>query len=208
MTRRIGLYGGSFNPIHHGHLIVARAVAEGLDLDRVIFLPSNRPPHKQARALLNAEHRAEMVRLAIKDEILFEFSDFDLVRDGPSYTIDTVTHFRTQLGPDVDLHWIIGADSLAELTTWRRVGDLVDSCRIVTAARPGSDGKINWDQLRSALSETQLAALRSGVVETPLIDISSTDIRRRVRDGRSIRALVPDPVRCYIDEHELYRTMA
>ena len=137
MAERIALYGGSFNPIHSGHLIIARAVAEQLDLTRVILLPSKHPPHKQAEALLDAAHRAEMVRLAIPDEPLFEFSDFDLTRDGPSYTVETVAHFRKSLGAAVELFWIIGADSLAELSTWHRVCDLVDTCRIITAARPG-----------------------------------------------------------------------
>lgn len=203
MVRRVGLYGGSFNPIHHGHLIVARAVAERLRLDRVILLPSARPPHKGDRKLLDAPHRAAMVKLAIEGEPLFEFSDFDLTREGPSYTIDTVTHFGELLGPQVELHWIIGADSLADLTAWHRVSDLVDACRIVTAARPGWDA-IDWTPLRTVLSDAQVAALQAGVLLTPQIDISSTDIRRRVREGRSIRYLAPEPVRSYIETHALY----
>jgi nicotinate-nucleotide adenylyltransferase len=207
MAQGIGLYGGSFNPIHNGHLIVARAVAERLQLDRVILLPSARPPHKVDHKLLDANHRAEMVRLAITGEPLFEFSDYDLTRDGPSYTIDTVTHFGELLGPHVELHWIIGADSLAELTTWYRVPDLVDACRIVTAARPGWD-TIDWTPLRTVLSEIQIAALQAGVLQTPRIDISSTDIRRRVREGQSIRYLVPDAVREFIETQVLYRVGA
>jgi len=204
MAQRVGLYGGSFNPIHNGHLIVARAVAERLELDRVILLPSARPPHKGDRKLLDAGHRAAMVEMAIEDETLFEFSDFDLTRAGPSYTIDTVAHFGKLLGPQVELHWIIGADSLAELTTWYRVSDLVDACRIVTAARPGWDA-IDWTSLRAVLSDTQVAALQSGVLQTPRIDISSTDIRRRVREGRSIRYLVPDAVLLYIERNVPYQ---
>ena len=204
MAQRVGLYGGSFNPIHHGHLIIARAVAERLRLDRVILLPSARPPHKGDRKLLDAPHRAAMVKLAIEGEPLFEFSDFDLTREGPSYTIDTVTHFGELLGADVELHWIIGADSLSELTAWHRVHDLVDACRIITAARPGWDA-IDWSPLRAILTDAQVAALQGGVLSTPQIDISSTDIRRRVREGRSIRYLVPDPVRSYIETNDLYR---
>ena len=204
MAQRIGLYGGSFNPIHNGHLIVARAVAEQVSLERVMLLPSVRPPHKGDRQLLDARHRAEMVRLAITGETLFEFSDYDLTRDGPSYTIDTVMRFREVLGPQVELHWIIGADSLSELTTWHRVRDLVEACRIVTAARPGWDA-IDWTPLRTILSDAQVAALQAGVLPTPRIDISSTDIRRRVREGRSIRYLVPDLVRSYIETNDLYR---
>ncbi len=205
MSGRIGLYGGSFNPVHCGHLIVARAIAEQLDLERVIFLPSARPPHKADEVLLDHRHRARMVKLAIRDEPRFEFSDFDLARTDPSYTIDTVAHFRKLLGPETALHWIIGADSLAELTTWYRVSSLVDACRIVTAVRAGWE-QIAWDELRGTLSEAQLASLQAGVLETPVVEISSTDIRGRVRAGRSIRYLVPDCVRSYIARRALYRS--
>lgn len=204
MPTKIALYGGSFNPIHHGHLIVARHLAEELLLDRLIFLPSAQPPHKSGATLAPADHRAAMVRLAIAHESVFEFSDVDLSAGGPSYTIDTVAHFRQMLGMDIILYWIIGADSLAELPTWYRVRALVDSCRIITAGRPGWE-TIDWSQLRSRLSEDQIAMLQAGMMNTPLIDISATDIRRRVRAGRSIRYLVPDAVRNYIETHGLYR---
>ncbi|MCP4245717.1 MAG: nicotinate-nucleotide adenylyltransferase [bacterium] len=207
MSQRLALFGGSFNPIHLGHLIIARSMAEQLGLDRVIFLPSATPPHKTASALLDPRHRSEMVRLAIEDEPRFEWSDYDLTRQGPSYTVDTVAHFREELGLDVLLHWIIGADSLTELTSWYRVRALVDSCRIVTAARPGWES-IDFDALRTRLSEEHIASLRAGLVETPHIDISATDIRRRIRAGRSVRYLVPDGVLQYIIEHGLYRAAA
>ncbi|MHC4065064.1 MAG: nicotinate-nucleotide adenylyltransferase [Planctomycetota bacterium] len=204
MSQRIALFGGSFNPIHMGHLIVARSVGEQLRLDRIIVLPSATPPHKTAAALLDPKHRAAMVELAIAGEPLLELSDYDLNREGPSYTVETVAHFREELGLDVLLHWIIGADSLAELTTWYRVRALVDSCRIITAARPGWE-RIDFDVLRTRLSEEHIASLQAGLVETPRIDISATDIRRRARAGRSIRYLTPDSVCQYIADHGLYR---
>jgi len=199
----IALFGGSFNPIHHGHLIVARAFVEQLQLDRLIFLPSAQPPHKPSASLASADDRLEMVRLAIQGEPGFECDEHDL-RDGPSYTIDTVAHFRLALGMDIILYWVIGSDSLAELTTWYRVRALVDSCRIVTAVRPGWEN-IDWGQLRSRLSEEQIAMLQTGIFETPRIDISSTEIRRRVREGKSIRYLVPDSVRELIGDRGVYR---
>lgn len=204
MARKIGLYGGSFDPIHNGHLIVARAVAERLGLDRVIFLPSAKPPHKETETLAAPAHRADMVKLAIEPEPAFEFSDFDLTREGPSYTIDTVAHFRNRFGADVELCWIIGADSLVELPAWHRVRELVDECRIVTAVRPGWT-RIEWEKLLPPLSDDQLTRLQDGVVETPMIEISSSDIRQRVRQGRSCRYLVPDRVHAYVDTHHLYR---
>ena len=219
MSQRIALFGGSFDPIHHGHLIVARSVAERVSLDKIIFLPSALPPHKQGEALADPAHRAAMVALAIQSEAQpangvcqsasrlcrFEMSDFDLMRSGPSYTIDTIEHFRRTLGREVELHWIIGADSLNELTGWHRVAELVDACRILTASRPGSDA-IDWTSLRSALSESQIEKLRRGVTETPRIDISSTDVRRRVQRNQSILRLVPDSVAHYIQKHSLYHT--
>lgn len=204
MGQRIALYGGCFDPIHHGHLIVARAVAERLDIGRVVLLPTADPPHKRAVSLTPAAHRAEMIRLAIRGEGLFELSDYDLTRPGPTYTLDTVRHFRTMLGAAAEMFWIIGADSLAELPTWHRVAELVDACRIVTACRPGWEAP-DLSGLRKLLSGPQLARLTADIVETPRIDISATDIRRRVAAGWSIRYLVPDAVAAYIAQHGLYR---
>ena len=203
MAGVICFLGGSFDPIHFGHLIVARSVAERLGADKVLLLPSGTPPHKRADLMAAPHHRLEMTRLAIEGDELFDISDFDLTRQGPSYTFDTITHFRTSLGPDVQLCWIIGADSLTELVSWYRVEELVDACRIVTAARPG------WEQpdlsiLRSKLSDEQVARLAANVFDTPRIDISATDIRERLNQGLSVRYLVPDSVLRYIKQHNLY----
>jgi len=204
MAERVGLYGGSFNPIHNGHLIIARSVAEKLDLARVIFLPSATPPHKEGESLIDPHDRAEMVRLAIAGERLFDFSDHDLTCEGPSYTIETIAHFRKELGDDVGLFWIIGADWMMELGTWRQSSELVDACTIVTAARPG------WEQpdlstLSDRLSDAQISKLRKHILDTPCIDISATDIRDRLAAGKSIGYLVPEPVQNYIEMFRLYR---
>ncbi len=205
MPARIGLYGGTFDPIHLGHLIVARAVRELLAMERMILIPSARPPHKAAEETTAAAHRLAMTRLAADGEPGMEVSDCEIKRSGPSYTIDTVAEFRRRLGDDVELNWIIGADTLRELATWHRVEELVDACRFVVAARPGSESP-DLDPLREVLRDEQIDRLRANRVETPLIDISATEIRRRVADGRSIRWLVPESVRAYIHEHRLYRT--
>lgn len=204
MPIRVGLFGGSFNPIHHGHLILARAAAESLGLLRVVFLPSRQPPHKADRTLLDANHRAEMVKLAIEDEPLFEFSDLDLIRSGPCYTFDTVMRFQRDFGEGVELCWIIGADSLAELCGWHRAEELVDACRIVTARRPGWDD-IDWTQIERSFGPERVARLRDNVVDTPRIEISSTNIRERIRSGKSIRFLVPPAVSDYVRLQGLYR---
>jgi nicotinate-nucleotide adenylyltransferase len=145
-----------------------------------------------------------MVRLAIAGEQGFAFSEYDLTRDGPCYTIDTVAYFRGHIRKGVDLFWIIGGDSLAELPSWHKARELVDACRIVTAARPGVGGA-DWAALGTVFNDAQIQRLRDGVMNTPLMDISSTDIRCRVREGRSIRYLVPDSVREYINSRWLYR---
>lgn len=202
---RLGLFGGSFNPIHVGHLIASRAVAEQLRLDKVCLIPAAVPPHRMPKSLAPPEHRLAMVRLAIQGEPLFDVSDFEIRRTGPSYTVLTVEEFQRQSGPDVQLFWIIGADSLPELANWYQSGRLVDLCQIVTAARPG------WDQIDTAalarhFSPGQVERLKAGILPTPRIDISASEIRRRVAQGLSIRYMVPDAVADYMAEHGLYRT--
>ncbi len=203
MSTAIALYGGTFDPIHFGHLIAARSVAEQLGVDRTIFIPSAAPPHKDNHAVTPAAHRLEMVRRAVDGEPGFEVSDCEIRRTGPSYTVDTIAHFREELGANAALYWIIGADSLTELVGWYRVGELADACRIVTASRPGCDDQ-ELGVLQRSLTDAQIAAIRDRVLTTPQIDISATDIRQRVREGRSIRYLVPEPAREYIIEQSLY----
>ena len=199
----IALFGGSFNPIHNGHLIVARAVAERLGLSRVVFIPSPSPPHKANVDLADAADRLEMVRLAIAGESVFEVSDLELRHGGVSYTIRTVESFR-QAAADQTLHWIIGGDTLPELHTWYRVRELVERCRIVTAVRPGFEVP-DLSALERVLTADQVRRLKEDILPTPRIDISATDIRRRVAEGRSIRYLVPEAVRQYIEQRGLYR---
>jgi nicotinate-nucleotide adenylyltransferase len=204
MSQGIALFGGTFDPIHHGHLIVGRAVAEVLDCARVVFIPAQNPPHKVGRGLTDAAHRLAMARLAVADEPRFDVSDIEIRRTGLSYTILTVEAFRREVGPEVPLAWIIGGDTLPELHTWYRVRELVDACRIVTAVRPGFEAP-DLAPLRRSLSAEQIERLRADVLTTPRIDISATQIRRRVRESRSIRYLVPESVGGYIAASGLYR---
>ncbi|HKQ47085.1 MAG TPA: nicotinate-nucleotide adenylyltransferase [Phycisphaerae bacterium] len=206
MSQRIGLYGGSFDPIHFGHLISARSIAEQLGLARIVLIPSARPPHKRGVVLSDARHRLAMVKLAVAGDPLFEVSDVELHRAGPSYTIDTVADFRTRLGPEVELIWIIGADSLPELPTWHRIAELVTQVRIVTATRPG------WkppalEALAAVVGAVRAQALFDDCVSTPAIDISSTQIRERAAKKRSIRYLTPDEVTSYISKNGLYASL-
>lgn len=202
---RILLYGGSFDPIHHGHLIVSRFIAERLRVPRVTLIPSASPPHKQCRVLSPPADRLAMCRLAIADDPQFEVSDWELGQPGPNYTLNTVAHFRAAHGPAVELCWLIGMDSLLELETWYHATELVGACTIVTAARPGY-APPEAARLGRCFSAAQCERLLQQVIESPRIDISGTDIRARVRAGRSIRHLVPEAVRGYIAEHGLYRS--
>ncbi|NLE60865.1 MAG: nicotinate-nucleotide adenylyltransferase [Planctomycetes bacterium] len=198
------LYGGSFNPIHNGHLIIARAATEQLGIERTILIPSAAPPHKANSDLASPEDRLEMVRLAIAGEPGFEVSDIELHRQGPSYTILTIEAYRRELGSDVQLYWLIGGDTLPELGTWYRVGELVDLCRIVTASRPGFEAP-DLSPLLTVLTPAQIERLRGGMIKTPLVDISATQVRQRVREGQSLSGLVPDRVAEYVLRHGLYR---
>lgn len=205
MRQRIGLYGGSFDPIHFGHLISARSIAEQLGLTKVILIPALCPPHKQDRRLSGGEHRLAMAQLAVEGDPLFEVSDVELRRPGPSYTIDTVSAFRQELGDAAEIFWIIGADSLPELRSWRKIGDLVRLAHLVTAARPGWQPPPVQDLARS-VGEEYAKELIENRCTTPEIGISSTEIRARLAAGLSVRYLVPEKVASYITVKSLYRS--
>lgn len=198
------LYGGSFDPIHHGHLIVSRYVAENLHIQRVILIPGASPPHKHDQTLTAAGHRLAMCRLAADRDDLFDVSAWETGQPGPNYSLLTVRHFHETLGPAVAVHWLIGMDSLHELGTWFQATELVDACTIVTTARPGFEPPAPAS-LAKHFSPAQVDKLRRNVIDGPRIDIAGTDIRARVRAGRSVRYLVPESVAQYIGEHGLYR---
>lgn len=201
--------GGSFNPIHHGHLICARAAAEAAGFDRVLLIPTGHPPHKVAVPdLADAAHRLKMCELAInsvhshpssKTDVSFAVSDLELTRSGPSYTLDTVRELRRQGWQEV--WWLIGADMLNYLPKWHKHADLLNEAQFIILARPGVS--IDWASLPGPVSQ-----LRNNVVDAPLIDISSTQIRQRVRTGLNIEYLTPSPVVDYIRSCGLYRASA
>lgn len=197
------LFGGSFDPIHHGHLIVARTVAERLDIERVVLIPAKSPPHKNAAELVSAEHRIEMCRRAVRDDPLFEVSDWETHQTGPNYTLHTVRAFRQRLPAGAWLGWLIGMDSLIELPTWHEVGQLAAACTLVTAARPGFT-RPDLSQHAQLIDPSDLERIVAHILETPEIEISASDIRARRRRGASVRYLVPDPVDAYLRANGLY----
>jgi nicotinate-nucleotide adenylyltransferase len=185
-SMRIALYGGSFDPIHHGHLILAREALESLELDRVFFIPAAISPHKPGRPPASARLRAQMVAAAIADEPGFEMEECELFREGPSYSVETVEFFQARW-PDAELIYLIGYDNVAQLHTWRRIEDLQRIARFAVFDRGHSDRLHGMPTLSRRL------------------DISATEIRERVARGASIRYLVPESVRLMIERHQLYK---
>ena len=203
MARRIGVYGGSFNPVHQAHLLLAEQAGEALDLELVIFVPARLPPHKDPVALASARDRLRMARLAVAGNPRFKVSDIELRRKGRSYTIDTANAFRKRFGARAELYFLIGADSIAELPTWRDAGDLAEICRIVAVSRPGA--KLPKPAaLAAVLGHEKARGILKGIIRMPYLDISASDIRARVSGGRSIRYLVPREVEDYIRRKRLY----
>jgi nicotinate-nucleotide adenylyltransferase len=190
-------FGGSFNPIHHGHLICAQAVAEAAGFQRVLLIPSGQPPHKnELTNMAAASHRLAMCRLAITADPLFEVDDIEVTRAGPSYTLTTVRQFRERGWQEVV--WLIGADMALSLPTWHQSVTLLAEVKFLVMARPGS--VLDWNALPA-----QYQSVAAGMVMAPQIDISSSDIRRRVASGRSIDYLTPPAVVEYIRAHGLYK---
>ena len=197
---RFGVLGGTFDPIHYGHLIIAEEARVRLQLTRVLFVPAQNPPHKLAQPYSPAEHRLRMVELAIASNPAFAVSRVDLDRPGPSFTADMLALLQEELGPTAELYFIMGADSLANLLTWRNPAQVLARARFAVAARPGYHADL-------AALETQLPGLgaRTHILPTPEIGIASHELQQRVREGLPIRYQVPEGVEAYIREHVLYR---
>lgn len=192
----VGMLGGTFDPIHCGHLLLGEQAREQLGLATVLFIPSAQPPHKMDRPVTAAAHRLAMAQLATASNPHFGVSRRELDRPGPSYTITTIRELRAEGHETVFL--IVGADALVEIMTWFSPEEIFSEAHVVAAPRPGFD----LERARAALGETRAARVR--LLDVPLLDISASDIRRRVAEGRSIRYMVPDAVADYIAAHEPY----
>lgn len=201
LQKRLGIFGGTFNPIHHGHLIIAETVREALCLDRVLFVPVGVPPHKTGADIADAEHRFRMVECAVSSNPCFEASRLEIERKGFTYTIDTLTALQRVYGCEAALFFIIGADVVPELTTWKEHKIVFGLCEFAAVFRPGME-KMAFLQQIEQLEKTQ--GVRIHPVDAPTIDISSTDIRERRKAGKSIRYLVPSCVEDYMIKYELY----
>jgi nicotinate-nucleotide adenylyltransferase len=212
---RLGLFGGTFNPMHYGHLRSAEEVCEALALTRLWFIPAGHPPHKTAQGITSFEARLEMSRLAVGNHPVMSVSDLEGRRPGRSYSIETLRQIRQELGPTWELYFILGLDAILEIATWKDYQDLFTLSHFVVLDRPGYDRRRLAEVLRrevhplfrplQAEQGFQHPAGHKVVFEdTTLLDISGTGIRAMVRQGRSIRYLLPEGVREYIITHKLY----
>jgi len=198
----IGILGGTFNPVHLGHLFMGRAAAEAFGLDRVLLLPCSVSPFKIGAAGLAAgADRLEMVRLSVAGDPLFEPCGLDLERGGVSYAVDSVRALRERY-PHDHFSFIIGGDALRELGHWHKIDEMLTLCDVITVERPGIDLPV--DAMRLAFPEAVRERLLSRVIRGRLCDVSSTEIRRRIAEGRSIRYLVCPAVEAYIRDRRLY----
>lgn len=196
---KIGLMGGSFDPIHNGHLVLAEQVRTRFQMDKILFIPTGNPPHKEATA--SKADRYEMTQLAIEDNEFFEISRIELDQDHKSYAIDTVKRMREMYGENTEVFFITGADAIIDLPTWKDVDELLKLCKFIGSTRPGI-GETELSAQIDALVKDYKADIT--ITEVPALAISSTDIRRRVKYNLSIKYLLPAKTEAYIYEHHLY----
>lgn len=201
MAVKVGILGGTFDPIHFGHLATAESVREIFALDEVLFIPSARPPHKVERHVTPDVHRLMMTYLATRSNEKFQVSPMEFLRDGLSYTLDTMNALIEKFGAAAELFFIIGADSMADLSKWYRARELVSKVHFIATKRPGVE--VDLPALEKFFGEERMTHIHK--VETPGLEISSTDIRARVKAGRSIKYLVPEVVEEYIAKERLYK---
>jgi len=203
MTRRIGILGGTFDPPHHAHLILAQHAFEELSLDTVLFVPAGVPPHKE-NTRTSLDDRLAMLKLALDEDTRFELSRVEIDRPGPHYTIDTVRIIQDQ-NPDDELFFIMGGDVYRDLPNWDRPQEMFETCKLAVAVmrRPGPHGpELRLDMHRNTIPDLEKNAL---LLTSPLVEFSSTDIVDRLARGRSIRYMVPEAVYHYINQRHLYQ---
>lgn len=200
--QRIGVMGGTFDPIHYGHLVTAAAAAEQFELDLVVFVPAGQPPHKRPAEVSDSVHRYMMTVLATVANAQFAVSRVDIDRPGPSYTVDTLVELHRQYNTGAELFFITGADAMLQILQWKDGERLFELCHFIAATRPG----YVLSRLKSVLGPVgERHEDRIHRLQVPALAISSSDIRDRVRDGRSARYLLPDSVWHYMMKNELYR---
>lgn len=197
--KKIGIMGGSFDPIHNGHLVLAEQVRTRFQLDKIIFIPAGNPPHKEAE--VQKEHRFNMTKLAIADNDFFEISRLEVDKEEKTYAIDTIRTLREEYGNETELFFITGADAVIELSLWKDFAELLSICKFIGATRPGIDESYMKEKIDALVNEYKADIT---ITKVPALAISSTDIRRRVKYNLSIKYLLPSKTEEYIYENDLY----
>lgn len=200
--KKIGLMGGTFNPIHTGHLLLAETAYEQFQLDKVLFLPAKKPYHKTIHAMVSDEERLEMIRLAIQDNPHFELSLVDFQREGNTYTADTLREFKRKY-PNTQFYFIMGADSLYQFAQWKEPEEILKRAILLTAARDELSSSSLNSQIDYLIEKFGFGDIR--LLKSPNMEISSHDIRKRIAKKESIRYLLPEAVREYMEKKQLYK---
>jgi nicotinate-nucleotide adenylyltransferase len=207
MAKRVVFFGGTFDPVHVGHVRIARALGTAVRADRVLLTPTGVNPLKPP-PVASAEDRLAMLRLAIRNDEWLDVCELELHRTPPCYTIDTIEALREQLGPETDIYLAVGADMPADLPKWRRAGDLLNRVRLLAACRPPMklpDVEKALAKLAETMKARGVQKIHAQAVETPLLDISSSDIRKRLREEQDVDDVLEPSVLEYIRQHNLYR---
>jgi nicotinate-nucleotide adenylyltransferase len=202
--RKIALFGGTFDPVHLGHTTVAEDAARHIGAEKIIFIPAKRSPLKGFLPQANDKHRLKMIALAIAGKKIFESSDCELKKPAPSYTLETVKQFQAEYGSDTLIHWLIGADSIDDLMYWYQIVELIDACILTTMYRAGCVPP-DFTKFEPQWGPKRIEKLQQNVIQTPLIDISSTEIRDRLAAGRDVTDMLCPSVVEYICKNDLYR---
>jgi nicotinate-nucleotide adenylyltransferase len=204
MERKIALFGGTFDPIHKGHTIVAEYASEYVGAETVVLIPAHRSPHKQAPPQASAADRIEMIRLITKEKKAFRLSECELSRPEPSYTLETVNELKAHYGREVQMYWLVGADSVNDLPSWYRINELIDECNLCVMLRAGFD-RPDFNKFQDILGPKRVEKLQQNTIPTPLIDINSTEIRNRIAAGQNVSDMLHPAVLQYICQRNLYR---
>lgn len=202
--RKIALFGGTFDPVHIGHISVAADAAQQIGADKVVFVPAKRSPLKGFLPIGGDEHRLAMISIAIVENEKFEVSDFELNKSAPSYTLRTVRKFQADYEGDCSIYWLVGADGVNDLQHWYAIEELIDACNLCTMHRAGREPP-DYTKFESIWGRTRVEKLQRNIIQTPLVDVSSTEIRRKLAAGEDVAGMLHEGVADYIRLHALYR---
>ncbi|HZJ76071.1 MAG TPA: nicotinate-nucleotide adenylyltransferase [Oscillospiraceae bacterium] len=200
-NNKIGIVGGTFDPVHYGHLFIAQTALDELNLNKVLFIPTGKPPHKREKLITEAYRRIDMLKLAIEGNPKFDISTTEIVREKTSYTIDTIKELQQYYNKKTKFYFIVGSDAFIKIEAWKEYKNLLGLTKFVVMARQIFKDQLLDEKIKLLTEEYNADITR---LEIPILDISSTDIRRRIREGRSIKYLLPGDVEAYIFNYGLY----